>query len=376
MNSHDASSADLNLTDLVEKGPPPDEHTTARPNIPFVNLPPESDIPQDAESIEFAQALQALKHLFESRTEYNFMVCDQLALRGVSPNGLNVRKAGSWGAPVAVGADVRAWYTALSSRLSSEHAQIPEAAKRAANSLIEQLWTLATQSVSTPLQQRIEAASQELTAVQNKHKTECEAWAAEQARAQEREVSLALELEEAQSHAAIMRQENERLYEHLQTAQKKIDELTRSIADASLAHEQEKRQMLERQEKLLAEASARMLAVSEQHAKELAIEQERTRTERDASAASARAHALSLDGFRQDLRAATARGDRLMDDLSKAQAAVAELRERASSKDIEMARILKDLDGLSQSNEALVLKIEELHRQTIEKQNQSDKKSS
>lgn len=109
----------------------------------------------DPESLEFAEGLQQLRPLYEHRQTFNFMVCDQLALRGLPPNGKNVLTAGRWGTASAVAADVRAWYTGLAARLTADHARIPEALKRGANSLLEQMWNLVLEAYTAPATEKI-----------------------------------------------------------------------------------------------------------------------------------------------------------------------------------------------------------------------------
>lgn len=296
------------------------------------------DLPADPDSIEFALALQDLKPLFGSRTEYNYMVCDQLALRGVAPNGLNVRKAGSWGAPVAVGADVKAWYTALSARLSSEHAKIPEAAKRSANKLIEQLWTLAAESVGQPLEEKLAQARQTV---------------------QEQSEAFAEEIEHLRRELDITRGDHDEVKELLGQARKEIsvletarrdlsaevDTLGRSIAQAALENEQARRDL----ERMHAQAIDRLRAAAADAAGVHANEMERARTqiqtERDRVDQAAKSHALAIDGFRQDLRRAVERGDKAHEDAAHERSAANALREQLSSAHIEKSSIEKKLEN-------------------------------
>lgn len=327
-NNHPASLETVSEDDAIQVAAP----------APFEAV--SVDLPADPESIEFAHALQALKPLFGSRTEYNFMVCDQLALRGMAPNGLNVRKAGSWGNPVAVGADVKTWYTALSARLSSEHAKIPEAAKRSANSLFEQLWTLATASVGQPILDQLKQAQDLIR---------------EQSEASSQEIeNLRRELDIARGDHDAAKQQLEQARKEifgLETAHQdlssEVNTLGRSIAQAALDHEHEKREIerahavvLDRLRTVASEAAA-------SHAKELSAVQAQIQAERDRSDQAAKAHALAIDGFRQDLRRAVDRGDKALEDLAQERMTVNSLREQVSNAVVEKAGLERRLSEAS-----------------------------
>lgn len=302
-----------------------------------------ADLPADPESIEFAQALQALKPLFGSRTEYNFMVCDQLALRGMSPNGLNVRKAGSWGAPVAIGADVKAWYTALSARLSSEHAKIPEASRRSANSLLEQLWTLAQEGVGSPLAEKLAEAETalaterdaHLTAMattQQEHRAELESLRQAAAEAANELNSLHVDISQTRADLADTRRDNEALVAEVAT-------LRSSIAEAALTHEREKREMAQAHEVAMQGLRAEAKDAAQEHARSEAALREQLAAERTRLDEASKAHALTLDGFRQDLRAAMQRGDQALAANAQEKAVASELREQLASATVERSKL-------------------------------------
>lgn len=350
------------LESEVSEGQDQDARTRLGP-IPFEALA--ADLPADPESIEFAQALQALKPLFGSRTEYNFMVCDQLALRGMSPNGLNVRKAGSWGAPVAVGADVKTWYTALSARLSSEHAKIPEASRRAANSLLEQLWTLAQDGVGSPLAEKLAQAEATLATerdahlevlhhVQQEHQAELESMRQAAEEACNELNSLHVDVSQTRADLADVRRHEAALVAEVAT-------LRSSIADAALAHEREKREMAQVHQASMQEMRTESKAAAQEHARAETVLREQLQAERNRLDEASKAHALSLDGFRQDLRAAVQRGDQALAAIAQEKAAASELREQLASATVERSKLERQA---SDSQEALELSRE--HVQGLE----------
>ncbi len=108
-------------------------------------------LPDDVDSPQFAEGLRLLKDTFADRTSFNHFVCDELARRGISPNGANVLKYGRWGQGVAVAADVRSWFAHVSRRLSARHANIPDICQQQFNALGEQFWALALDHVGKPL---------------------------------------------------------------------------------------------------------------------------------------------------------------------------------------------------------------------------------
>ena len=122
--------------------------------VSFLN-PANLSLPADASAPEFTDQLQALRSQFEDRTSFNFMVCDELARRGIPPNSNSVLKVSKWGSSNSVASDVRAWYASLARRLQASHANIPDAARTRANQLFEQLWTLALSLSVEPFTQRI-----------------------------------------------------------------------------------------------------------------------------------------------------------------------------------------------------------------------------
>lgn len=338
-----------------DSAPEVDRDEEARAQSP-AHIPFEArgvDLPADPESLEFSQSLQNLKHLFGSRTEYNYMVCDQLALRGVAPNGLNVRRAGSWGAPVAVGADVKAWYTALSSRLSSEHAKIPEAAKRSANSLFEQLWALAAESIGKPL-------DEQLTAERQAVKEQSEAFAQEIEHLR-RELDIAQgNFQEAQQHIDQAKKEIEGLETVRQDLVSEVDMLGRSISQAALEHEQARRELERSHNQAIERMRASAEAAAAVQAKEIEQARAQVQAERDRADQAARSHALAIDGFRQDIRRAVERGDKAMEEAAQERAAASSLRERLAASNLEKAALEQKLSRLGADLSALQQAVSQL----------------
>src|ERR1035437_7436454 len=126
-------------------------------------------LPQHWNTTQFTEALQEIrKTQFKpgERTLYNHLVCQELARRGEPPNSANVLKCGAWGSSLHVAVDVRSWYAALASKLASRQPNIPDGARRQANELVEQLWSIAYEKAREPLQLQATALREELAAAQ------------------------------------------------------------------------------------------------------------------------------------------------------------------------------------------------------------------
>lgn len=281
----------------------------------------------DPESQEFAEGLQQLRPLYEHRQTFNFMVCDQLALRGLPPNGKNVLTAGRWGTASAVAADVRAWYTGLAARLTADHARIPEALKRGANSLLEQMWNMVLEAYTGPANARIRDLEGQLQATRAE---------LEQARTA---------AEEAREDARAARADRERIEGELKSQlalanddvarmRAEIARLQASIAEAAMQHERDRKE-LDQLHRERVEAIERTHAeVIARHLSDLANLQSSLQRERERNEEQNKAHALAIDGFRQDVRDALRRADQ-----AHAQMAQEKARADAKSDDLSQAEI-------------------------------------
>ncbi|MDO9099662.1 MAG: DNA-binding protein [Caldisericota bacterium] len=260
------------------------------------------DLPADPDAPEFSAALQLLRGQYTDRTAYNFMVADQLAKRSVSPNGLNVRLAGKWGNANAVTADVRAWYAGLAKRLSANHAKVPEAVQRGANTLLEQMWTLVTTAVQEPALQQINALQAELSAATEKL-----------ASANQRMEVLTEEFEVAKAEGARVAEDLQTQLQsstaHVVDLASQVNQLRESISQAAIEHQQELRAQAARyEEQMLAERRAHQDEVRAAAA-DLAAANGRINQERDRLDAAAREHALAIDRYRQDVKEANQRAE-------------------------------------------------------------------
>lgn len=304
---------------------------------PFSALldPAQLDLPADPDSDEFAAALQQLKAQYSERSAYNFMVADQLAKRGVAPNGMNVRLAGKWGNANAVTADVKAWYAGLAIRLSAEHAKVPEAVRRGANELIEQMWSLLSQAVQGPATKKLQALEEELA-------TTTAQLAEERTRAEKLAQDIQAIADEAAEKIVANEQEIAALSAKAEDLAGQVTQLRESIAQAALAHQQEMRtqasgyesQMLAERRALQEEARA---AASEAAAANARLQQERTRLD-----TATQSHALAIDKFRQDVKEANQRADAASAATAKAMVQIDGLKDQLAAAAIREARLQQD----------------------------------
>lgn len=164
-----------------------------------VGLLDKKDLPKPAMNHDFEQSAQrdtsqleqevsawasGARAQFEQngkRIDYNHVLCDMLAARGLPPNAHLLRRVGQWGNPASINEDVQAWYRGLSERLQAREAQIPITSRLAANQLIEQLWKTATLDVAEPLrvklantQQRCDELVSEQAAIKWEHEQQQE----------------------------------------------------------------------------------------------------------------------------------------------------------------------------------------------------------
>lgn len=320
--------------------------------VPAVETPDYATLPSDASSGEFASAIQALRPYFKSRTEYNLMVSDQLALREVPPNSKNVLDVGKWGSQAAINSDVRAWYSRLATQLQADNAAIPHAAKRAANDLMEQLWGLAKQSASAPLlalQGQLDQAQARVLELESQHD----------------DMALAHSAEVAILKATIQDQcvQLGDQAESINQAQSRCSELSELVQqrDASIA-QKSLQSNLERQawdaerqrlESSLSDAVAQAGSLHEQlsvsastasrfEAKAAMLE-EAFSTERARLDAATRANAIAIDKFRVDFREAERKTFATLGRLDVAKAEIAQTREQLGQAQIEIAHLKQQI---------------------------------
>lgn len=274
--------------------------------VSFLN-PANLSLPADASAPEFTDQLQALRSQFEDRTSFNFMVCDELARRGIPPNSNSVLKVSKWGSSNSVASDVRAWYASLARRLQASHANIPDAARTRANQLFEQLWTLALSLSVEPFTQRIretqelaqktESQRAQLAAVRDRLRGDVDSLGERLSVAQQRCETLELTREnERAAHQAQIATLQSSIAEAALSQSAEVTRLTRELAD--------ERQVASDR---LGEAQRQAAAATAGYAEGLAKarnEQEILRTRLDNIH---KETALQIDAARQDMRDANAR---------------------------------------------------------------------
>lgn len=91
-----------------------------------------------------------------NRQDYNFAVCDALAAAGISPTGRNLLRVGKWGTNASVLADVQSWYQTLATRLRDLESSVPLPARRQANILLEQLFSIAQEASRLKLEEALQ----------------------------------------------------------------------------------------------------------------------------------------------------------------------------------------------------------------------------
>lgn len=310
-------------------------------------------LPSDPSSVEFRHAIQALRSNFEDRLAYNSMICDQLAMRGVAPGASNVLDVGAWGTKSAVIADVRIWYACLSARLSAQHASIPEVARRQANQLLEQLWSLAAQTAMEPydalqkdmvsMQSSLDLQIQEANELRQRHE------------AQLQQMQAAIEAGKSDLRSA--RAALEEAQDALSVRDQRVNELKNSIASAALAHrdallEQGRVHAAEvrRAQEATALERAALVAERDRLSGELVRQRDgfeaRLATKEHQSREDAKAHALALDRARQDVREANTRADAKMTEAVKLREEAFALREQISQLQVASAKIDMELARL------------------------------
>lgn len=319
-------------------------------------------LPSDATSVEFKNAIRGLRQHHPERILYNCMICDQLAMRGIHPNGANVLDTGQWGTRSDVVADVRAWYAALAKRLTPQYAAIPEAFRRSANQLLEQMWALSLDAANEPLacmKSELEETHSHIQSLQEQvHNLQL---ALEQAQLQS--------AQELEQHAAALAHAGEQLNDaHTRIEQEQsvcaqlrlgIANFESSIATQALDHQRALREQAQQNAseiRLLTEASAKertdlilahesSLRAMQGKLTELQSRlEESMRLREDQARQDARTHALSLDKARMDVREANARADSATAMAVKLREEKFDLREKISQLELDKARLERERD--------------------------------
>lgn len=313
-----------------------------------------SDLPPDADSPEFSESLQILRKQFQDRTSYNFMVCDALAMRGVPPNSQVVVKVGRWGSSNSVASDVRSWYALLSRKLKATHANIPDAARIKANSLLEQLWELAKEMTTQPLVEKI----RQLSAQQEQSSKEALELAAKISQLEAEASQLKSVLSSAEEARAQL--ESTLATERAQY-ESRINQLSLSISEAALAREAASREAQlalsaarQAAETAIAVEKAKLADAAKLHENAVAELKERIARLQEQAEAARKESALNIDRARQDVRDANARADHAEQRAAQERAEQTRLRDLNASMGIEMARVQMQSDmAKEQAAEAL-----------------------
>lgn len=104
-----------------------------------------------------AQWASSMRESFgKDRKGFNFAICDALAAQGIQPTPHGVLRVGHWGQAASIAQDVSEWYRTLAERLSSMEARIPISARRHANTLLEQLFAVATNEAAKTLDAQLQ----------------------------------------------------------------------------------------------------------------------------------------------------------------------------------------------------------------------------
>lgn len=350
--------------DLGEQFSNNSDSATESPSL-LLNL----SLPDDPDSQEFSEKIMALRAMFSSREAFNFMVCDELAKRGQTPNGRTVLNVGHWGNSAAVTSDVKQWYASLSKRLSAQHANIPEAARLQSNALFEQMWALAIKSASEPAQVEILRLRTELQGSIDANK--------------ESSASLNGIIEEARIKISQLTEELSKSDHSLESASSRIsdmsmeiDTLQRSIAQAAVERTQSERDLNNRINTLLEQAVRDAATAKETHEaivrgiegshKEAIRRLEETLTkEQDRNRESLKSHALAIDQFRQDVKAANERADKANTEAGQARALTDSVKDQLANANIEAARANQKIVQLQELNSLAEQKIKEIESEKV-----------
>ncbi len=298
----------------------------------------ELKLPSDPTSEEYQHRLQELRKSFPGRRSFNFMVCDELARRGVTPTQTTVLAVSKWGTTSYVAADVAAWYASLSRKLGRLHADIPVEVRVSANALFEQLWNLAGQEKTAPLRARIDALEKQLANANTVLAETTELATSRQSRIE----SLGAKVEAAESRVDELR-ERHRVAESALAQEREAKE--RTVADMTRQHEQR----LEAEAQRLADAQAdaarrvdqaqsRIDEMQSRHAAQIRAHLEAESRVATEMAALRRDASLQVDHARQDAKDAAARANAAERRVDQAHAVEAQLRDQLAAAGIEGAR--------------------------------------
>ncbi len=298
----------------------------------------ELKLPSDPTSEEYQNRLQELRKSFPGRRSFNFMVCDELARRGVTPTQTTVLAVSKWGTTSYVAADVADWYASLSRKLGRLHADIPVEVRVSANALFEQLWNLAGQEKTAPLRDRIEVLEKQLANANLVLAETTELATGSQARVDSLSAMLASAEARADELGARQKAAESALAQEQEKKSSEIADLTRQheleLESAALRLAEAQAEAIRRVD----QAQARLDEVQRRHAEEIRARLEAETRIADEMIALRKDASLQIDRARQDAKDAAARANAAEQRVTQAHAVEANLRDQLAAAGIEAAR--------------------------------------
>jgi len=315
------------------------------------------NLPKDANSEAFRSAIQVARQYFRTRRNFNLMVCEQLAMRAITPTTALVLEIGKWGSKAHVASDVEDWRTQLANRLDTAQAKIPEAVRKQANDLLESIWNLAAQVTASPLKaaaERMEALQRDLirttqesqshqatisqleAEIQRLHLQTTQHQATIDSQRQKYETLAADKLAEA----AHLNQTIQSLHQTVADLQREVIERTESLRDQ---HAHETADLLKR----LEDSQTQHIQLANQLQSVQAAHDQRLQDVQESGAS-------RLDRLQSDLREALALAARSTEDADLARRTVASETEAKTLLRIQLAKLQQKVDDLTaQPSEAL-----------------------
>lgn len=304
---------------------------------------------------ELIQEIRERRGLFDSRSDYNTMVCDELMRCGQIPTQKSVLAVGKWGSAKDVSRDVALWRQSFSKRLYP--GPLPFAAQRLANQMLAQLMDLSKKAVADPLEAQVRSLEALVEKNRQDHQREVEELTAKLAKSMERTVQLTEEL--SQSTTLLQRQKDE-----LDKASERIHGLESSVVTLNV----EKRQIeasakdtlshLEarhtRERTSLAEAHAAQLAqVKEDHRLTVSEHKARITTLESSVESAGRQAAAQIEAARQDAKRWQEQARAATEQIDRARTAENDAREKLASETLRSARLENQIFKLTGDMEAL-----------------------
>ena len=321
-----------------------------------VALQQAASLPDRADSVAFIQAVRSLRPSFKRREDYNSFICAQMAARGAVPNATQVLHIGGWGSKGDVSADVKAWFAQVARSAAAEEFAVPPALRRESQSLLEQMWALASrlaqtqieedraraQAVFAQLQNDLQESRQGMEALR-KQRDEA-VWQRDEAARLAQELRAQIDradrrAQEALTQLQAQQQEHERRQEALRAEHAQV------LAHAQAQHQQElQRAQALMQQQIRSESSRHAQETDElKHQIKTAQDELQALRDRSAEAAAAAAQqarqmALALDKARQEALSAAQQAIESQKAQAHSTAELAEMRIRMSLLERDLAQ--------------------------------------